>query len=425
MFEVTRCRFTNPRAGLPMLLLSDLLLAPRTRRPLTSVRRRPCGRRKGTILILFAVLLIALMGMLAFAIDLGVTVHHRASLQNAVDASALAAAAVLERGQLAVNESHVRNVASQYFALNRPEVTPEIQLGRWDPVTRVFAPGTASPLSVNAVRVRVDWQYPAYFGKVLGHETYRSGAEAIAIGGRDVAGPRDIVLLVDQTAALLTPRPDQYAPGEDAPADYPLNAKRALKQAAEAFINDVFTDYPDDRIGIAGFADQTASEAGLTDSAATLRDVFDISRPQALIFAHQKYLDESGGRYPGDTPRLGLALDGSSQGQVGGRQIATGTNSREDAKKILILVSDGSSLDDPDPRAVAAELAAAGFHIHTITVGAFSLPMQQLVVGDGRNHVVPTPSSSPSVSYADMVAAFQVALDRIAGKESPPPKLVK
>jgi len=408
-----------------MLLVLDLL-PPRTCRPPLSPRRRILyGRRKGTVLILFAVMLIALMGMLAFAIDVGVTIHHRASLQNAADASALAAADVLERGQLFVNETVVRTVAQQYFALNRPEATPNVQLGRWNPVTRDFTPGTASPLTVNAVRVWVEWPYSSYFGKVLGHETYRSRAEAIAIGGRDIAGPRDIVLMIDQTAALLTPRPDQYAPGEDAPADYPQNAKRALKEAAEQFITDVLTDYPDDRIGISGFADQTGSEAELTNAAATLRDVFDISRADALIFSHQKYLDEAGGRYPGAPPRLGLALDGDSQGQVGGRQIATGGNSRGDAKKVLILVSDGSSENDPDPRSVAVQLAAAGFHIHTITVGASSALMRQLVVGDGRNYVIPTPSSSPSVSYAQMRQAFQAAFDQIAGKQSPPPKLVK
>lgn len=408
------------------MLFPDLLLPPRTRRPTASTRRRPLrGRRQGTVLILFAVMLIALMGMLAFAIDVGVTIHHRASLQNAADASALAAAAVLERGQVSVNESTVRAVAQQYCDLNRPEVTPNVQLGRWDPVTRAFTPGTASPLTVNAVRVSLEWQYPSYFGKVLGHETYRSGAEAIAIGGRDVAGPRDIVLMIDQTAALLTPRPDQYAPGENAPADYPQNAKRALKEAAEQFIDDVLADYPDDRIGISGFANQTEAEADLTAAAATLQHVFDISRTDAIIFSYQKYVDEAGGRYPGATPSLGLALDGDSQGQTGGRQIATGANARWDAKKVLILVSDGSSQNAPDPRSVAVQLAADGFHIHTITVGASSTLMQQLVVGDGRNYIVPTPSSSPSVTYAEMLQAFQVAFDRIVGKESPPPKLVK
>jgi len=406
------------------MLLVPHLPPPRTRRPPAPRSRRLGGRRKGTVLILFAVMLIAVMGMLAFAIDVGVTMHHRASLQNAADASALAAADVLERGQL-VNETDVRAVAQQYFALNRPEATPDVQLGRWNPVTRDFTPGTASPLAVNAVRVWVEWPYSSYFGKVLGHETYRSRAEAIAIGGRDIAGPRDIVLMIDQTAALLTPRPDEYAPGEDAPADYPQNAKRALKEAAEQFIADVLTDFPDDLIGISGFADQTGVEADLTNAAATLRDVFDISRTDALIFSHQKYLDEAGGRYPGALPRLGLALDGDSQGQVGGRQIATGGNSRGDAKKVLILVSDGVSENDPDPRSVAVQLAAAGFHIHTITVGASSTLMRQLVVGDGRNYVVPTPASSPSVSYAQMLQAFTVAFDQIAGKQSPPPKLVK
>jgi len=64
-----------------------------------------------------------------------------------------------------------------------------------------------------------------------------------------------------------------------------------------------------------------------------------------------------------------LALDGSSQGQTGGYQIAMGEAFQDDVKKVLILISDGSDANDPDPRAVAAQLAAAGFHIHTITVG--------------------------------------------------------
>lgn len=387
--------------------------------------RNPRGHRKGTILILFAVLLAALLGILAFAIDIGVTVHHRATLQNAVDASAHAGASVLERGQASVNVGDVRAMAQQYFALNRPEVTPEIQLGRWDPVTRAFTAGVASPLDVNAVFVSAEWQYPSFFGKVLGHSTYQSGAEAIAIGGRDVAGPRDIVLLIDQTSALLTPQPDEYASGESAPNDYPLNAKRALKESVEQFFQYILTNYPDDRIGISGFANDTALEAGLTNDAAALRDVFDIGRPNALIFSSQKYVDDAGGRYPGEPPRVGLALDAAPEGQIGGLQIATGASSRVDAKKVLVLIGDGSTTNNPDPLSVAAQLAASGFHIHTITVGSPSALMRQLVVGDGRNYLVPTPASSPSVTYSDMLQALNAAFDKIAGKQSPPAMLVK
>ena len=100
---------------------------------------------------------------MAFAIDLGVTVHHRASLQNAADAAALAAADVLERGRTWVNNNEVRSTARQYFQLNRPGVMPNIQLGHWDPITRVFDPGIVSQLEVNAVSVSAQWTYPSLF----------------------------------------------------------------------------------------------------------------------------------------------------------------------------------------------------------------------------------------------------------------------
>jgi hypothetical protein len=385
----------------------------------------PRGHRKGTVLILFAVLLAALLGVMAFAIDLGVTVHHRASLQNAADAAALAAADILERGPTAVNNNEVRTTAKQYFQLNRPGVTPNILLGRWDPVTRVFDPGIVSQLEVNAVSVSAQWQYPSLFGRVLGHASYQAEADAIAVGGRDIAGPRDIVLLIDQTSALLTPQPDEYAAGENAPDDYPLNAKRALKEAVDQFVQFLLANYPDDRIGISGFANDTALEAGLTADATMLQEVFDISRPNALVFSYQEYVDTAAGRYPGSPSRIGLALDGASEGQIGGRQIATGANSRSDAKKVLVLVSDGSTTTSPDPLSVAAQLAANSFHLHTITVGPPNALMRQLIVGDGRNYVVPTPATSPSVTYNDMLQAFNQAFDKISGKQPPPAMLVK
>ena len=400
-------------------------LSRRSRKRTAARSRCLRRRRKGSVLILFAVLFVALLGIMAFAIDIGVNVHHRASLQNAADASALAAADVLERGQAAVNNHEVRFTATQFFQLNRPEVTPNIRLGRWDPVARVFTPGVVAPLEVNAVSVSANWQYPSLFGRVLGHTSYQSQAEAIAIGGRDVTGPRDIVLMIDQTSALLTPQPDEYAAGENAPDDYPLNAKRALKESVEQFVLYVLANYPDDRIGISGFASDTALETGLTADATTLQEVLDISRPNALIFSHQEYVDAAGGRYPGEPPRIGLALDGAPEGQVGGLQIATGANSRVDAKKVLVLVSDGSTTNSPAPLAVAAQLAADGFHIHTITVGSPNALMRQLIVGDGRNYVVPTPASSPSITYNNMLQAFDSAFDKIAGKESPPAMLVK
>jgi hypothetical protein len=381
--------------------------------------------RKGVILVLFALMLIVLMAILAFAIDIGVTVHHRAAAQNAVDAAALAGAAVLERGHAAVNGNAVRKATRQYFQLNQPGVNPQVLLGRWDPVHRLFDPGVGSQLEVNAVRVSAHWQFNSFFGRVLGHAKYAAGAEAIATGGRDVTGPRDIVLMIDQTSALLKPNPDEYAPSEGPPASYPLNAKRALKEAAERFIDYVLADYPDDLIGMSGFAADTALESGLTKNATALKNLLDINRPGAFLYSYQSYVDQSGGRYPGEPPRIELALDGSSQGQAGGYQIATGPASRSNAKKVLILISDGTTASDADSQAAAAQLAADGVHIHTIAVGASSLLMRRLVSGDGRSYLVPTPAESPAVTYGDMVQAFNTAFDKISGKEATEPKLVK
>lgn len=378
------------------------------------------SRRTGTVLILVAILMIVFVAMAAFAIDLGVRVQHRAALQKAVDAAALAGVGVLERNGFAANEHLTRAVVGQYFAQNQPALTPEVELGRWNRITRTFTPNVTSPLAINAVRVQAAWQYDSLFGKALGAATYRSTAESVAIGGRDVGGPRDIVLLIDQTAALLTPHPDAYAPGEQAPHDYPLNAKRALREAALTFIDDTLADFPDDQIAVSGFAEHTEVERALTRNSAALHGAFDIDRPGAFIYAHAEYQAQSGGRYPGAIPRLGLALDGDSEGQMGGRQIAVGVNARHDAKKMLILVSTGDTDPQPDPQAIVAQLAADGFDIYTITTGAPSALMRSLAVGDGRNYVVPA-----SAAYATMLAAFHEAFDRIGGRQPTHPKLVK
>jgi hypothetical protein len=94
----------------------------------------------------------------------------------------------------------------------------------------------------------------------------------------------------------------------------------------------------------------------------------------------------------------------------------TGANSRGNAKKVLVLVSDGSTSNNPNPLSAAAQLAANRLHIHTITVGSPNVLMRQLIVGDGRNYVVPTPASSPLVTYNDMLHAQHASC---RGKKGP------
>jgi Flp pilus assembly protein TadG len=54
--------------------------------------RNQKGNRRGSIVVLAALLMIMLVGMLAFAIDIGYMSTVKAELQNAADAAALAGA---------------------------------------------------------------------------------------------------------------------------------------------------------------------------------------------------------------------------------------------------------------------------------------------------------------------------------------------
>ena len=58
--------------------------------------RNQRGKRRGSIVVLAALLMVLLVGMLAFAIDIGYMSTVKAELQNAADAAALAGAERLQ-----------------------------------------------------------------------------------------------------------------------------------------------------------------------------------------------------------------------------------------------------------------------------------------------------------------------------------------
>lgn len=75
------------------------------------------ARRGSAVLVLVALLLIPLLGMAAFAVDLGVIVVVRGELQNAADAAALAGAAQLDsqEAQLALYYAAERETLTQVY----------------------------------------------------------------------------------------------------------------------------------------------------------------------------------------------------------------------------------------------------------------------------------------------------------------------
>ncbi len=152
--------------------------------------------RRGAIIVLTALLMIVLMTMLACSLDIGFMAHVRGQVQRAVDAGALAGAALLGEGPQAAEP-----VAREYVQYNPaggsviPDGSIDVQFGAWDEGSRTFNEG-ANPLT--AIRVFAQQaDRPFFFARVLGNDRFAVGAEAIA-----TYQPRDIVVVLDYSASM-------------------------------------------------------------------------------------------------------------------------------------------------------------------------------------------------------------------------------
>lgn len=152
-----------------------------------SVKHDRNRRERGFVLVLLSLTLVGLLAFAAFAIDLGALYNHRRLDQNAADAAALAA--VQELGK---PESVIVATAKEYA---HDTLGHTLDDAAWDsceddPALLEHVPAAASCISYNTRRVRVripDQEYATTFGAVVGSDSFRHGAFAIA-GIRDEGG---------------------------------------------------------------------------------------------------------------------------------------------------------------------------------------------------------------------------------------------
>lgn len=130
--------------------------------------------QRGTVLVLFALLLLPLIGIASLAVDIGYVAVTRNELQNAADAAALAGAGKLgsiyknQSPPLSLNssqESEISSIASAVAQENKsagqaPYIqSSDIKIGIWDAVTNTFTyplPVALPAFTIpNAVRVTV------------------------------------------------------------------------------------------------------------------------------------------------------------------------------------------------------------------------------------------------------------------------------
>jgi Flp pilus assembly protein TadG len=167
----------------------------------TKRRRRPERHvRRGSILVLSAVLMVFMMALLAFAIDIGYMYTVRTQLQRSADASAIAGAwellaeeARLTNGDLSEAITGARDYAGEYAGRNQVGQASPL-LGETDVVVgyrqNIF--DSSEPVSLlnssrsNTVSVRVrrtvdqNGVVPLFFAPVLGFDNTSLQAEASA-----------------------------------------------------------------------------------------------------------------------------------------------------------------------------------------------------------------------------------------------------
>jgi Flp pilus assembly protein TadG len=169
-------------------------------------------QRRGATLVLAAFLLVVMLGVLAFAIDLGYVMNTQVELKRATDAAALAGAGTLvdgtEAAELQALDFMLRNPVGQRMLAeeeNREQLLAEwlaehadefeVELGEWDPETRTFTANAALP---STMRVSAAYNNaPLFFARLFGRDTFDISAESIA---RYM--PRDIVLVLDFSGSM-------------------------------------------------------------------------------------------------------------------------------------------------------------------------------------------------------------------------------
>jgi Flp pilus assembly protein TadG/cytoskeletal protein CcmA (bactofilin family) len=158
------------------------------------MKRNLPKRRLGNIAILSVTLMAIMMGMVAFAVDLGYIAHARTELQRTADAVALASAARLP------NQAIATAIGIDCSANNKTTISPQLttqcfEYGHWSRKTSTFTTPTPSFRNTNAVRVTIKRTQAngnplnLFYGRVLGKQTTDLTIRSIAFNDRGLCGP--------------------------------------------------------------------------------------------------------------------------------------------------------------------------------------------------------------------------------------------
>jgi Flp pilus assembly protein TadG len=159
-----------------------------THRTANSDRHRP-----GVIVVVAAVMMAALVGLVAFAVDYGYLLKIRTDLQRSADASALAAVRDLIRKEDGTQDlDQVRDTVRTYARNNLDDASfqvasADIQVGRYDPQSIYSQVTLLDTGTLDTVRVTLrrdgatNPSVPLFFARLLGTDQCTVAASATAV----------------------------------------------------------------------------------------------------------------------------------------------------------------------------------------------------------------------------------------------------
>ncbi len=164
------------------------------------------GPRRGAVLPLVAISLIALLGFVALAIDIGMLLVAKTQAQNTADTAAMTAARTIDgspNSNLPAATANAQNVAAKNPVLGVPVVPAEMTITygayHYDPAQQLFYPQMPpqAPDNYSLAQVTVSPGRPSGFAKVFGVSTLNVSATAIA-----AHRPRDICMVLDYSGSM-------------------------------------------------------------------------------------------------------------------------------------------------------------------------------------------------------------------------------
>lgn len=403
-----------------------------------AVPKSPVSPRRGAAQVMIALMLFVFAIMSAFMIDFAYMQLIRGQARMVADSAARAGAEALVRTrdpnlavQAAMDIAGRNEVGGRPFALSSSDVVLGQSIaasnGTWD-----FTPGAMPYNSVRVTsRVRHDSPFgaaPLFFGGVTGIDDFQTRAQATA--GEQ---PVEICLCLDRSLSMSQEAivSFRWPAGNDllyplfhyngslaacyqhSPPHRSISRWAVLRSALDIFFQECAKAVNPPRVALVTFS-STATQIRhpfLTYSTTSV----DVPMPTGAGVTWESNLSQL---QTAISNRSNLPLAGSTN-TVAGLQdavnVCTGATGRVQARKVIILMTDGAHDAGASPVPAANNAAAAGITVHCVSMLlARQTALEQVAaITGGKYYVTGLSSTSSQQSFTELQAAFKDIANQI------------